>query len=107
MLAAKIRASHPERVPIILEVAKRTRGGGEDLPPLKNEKILVPAEYTVGKMMLQIRSQMALRPDTALFLFVGRGTLPATGALVGQVYDRYRDADNFLYVTIASESTFG
>lgn len=107
LLSSKIRAQHPNRVPVVLDIAKSTRSSSEQLPTPKNEKILVPCEYTIGKMMFQIRSQLQLRPDTALFLFVGKGTLPPTGALVGQVYERYKNEDGFLYFTIASESTFG
>lgn len=106
-LSKRIRDEHAERVPVILELAKRTRGSTQEMPPLKNEKVLVQTDSTVGKMILQIRASMNLRSDMALFLFVGRGVIPPTGALVGHIYERYKDADGFLYVTVTSESTFG
>ncbi len=107
-LSKLIRDKHPDRVPVLLTIAKsNSHSKNQLLPQPKNEKILVPTDYTIGKMMFQIRSQLNLRPDTALFLFVGKGILPPTGALVGTIYDRFKDEDQFLYITVASEATFG
>lgn len=104
-IAENIRRKYSDRVPIVVEPAAGK--GSNDLPPLNKQKFLVPADITVGKFVYQIRKQIMLRPETALFLFVGNGVLPPTAALIGQLDERFRDADGMLYITIASESTFG
>jgi GABA(A) receptor-associated protein len=66
----------------------------------------VPADLTVGQFVYVIRKRIKLTPEKAIFVFVN-GTLPATAALMSQIYKEHKDADGFLYVTYSGESTFG
>jgi len=45
--------------------------------------------------------------EKSLFLFVNYNSMPPTGATIGSIYEEHKDADGFLYITYASESTFG
>lgn len=91
-----------ERIPVIVE-----RSSQSHLPQLIKKKYLVPSDITVGKFLMEIRKQLSVSQNTAIFLFVGAGTLPPTSALMSQIYDRHKDEDNFLYFTLNDEQTFG
>jgi len=42
----------------------------------------------------------------AKFIFVNN-TLPASAAVMSQIYKEHKDEDGFLYMTYSGESTFG
>jgi GABA(A) receptor-associated protein len=97
----RIREKYADRIPIIVEVAKRS-----SLPPLDKCKYLVPQDLTVGQFVYVIRKRISLSPENAIFIFVNN-TLPPTASLCSSIYAEQKDEDGFLYVTVSSESTFG
>ena len=101
--AASIRAKHPDRIPVVID----QRSGDASLPPIDKKKFLVPHDLTIGQFQYVIRKRIKLAPEQAIFLFVGGGTLPPTGATLQQVYDTNHDEDGFLYMTYSGENTFG
>ena len=101
--AASIRAKHPDRIPVVID----QRSGDASLPPIDKKKFLVPHDLTIGQFQYVIRKRIKLAPEQAIFLFVGGGTLPPTGATLQQVYDTNHDQDGFLYMTYSGENTFG
>lgn len=105
-IAARIIQKYSDRVPVIVEMASGKTS--KNLPSLSKTKFLVGGDTTVGKFLFELRKQMSLRPEEALFLFVGSGVLPPTAAYMSQVYERYKDAeDNLLYFQLSTENTFG
>jgi GABA(A) receptor-associated protein len=98
--AERIMKKYPDRIPVIVETGKYSR-----LPPLDKKKYLVP-ELTVGQFLYVLRNRIKLNSEEALFLFINN-TLPATSALMSQIYKENKSDDNFLYCTLTSESVFG
>lgn len=96
-----LNKSYPKKVPVIIEVSKKSIK-----LLLDKKKYLVPSEITVGQFMYIIRKRIKLNSETALFFFVNN-TIPMTSMLMSELYDRYKDDDLFLTITISSESTFG
>ena len=99
--ADKISKKHPDRCCVIV-----ARADGADLAEIDKHKFLVPKDLTVSQFSHVIRKRIDLRPDQAIFLFIGN-TLPLGSSEMGSVYDRLKERDNFLYITYASENTFG
>ncbi|GAB2298896.1 Autophagy- protein 8C [Dionaea muscipula] len=99
--ASRIREKYPDRVPVIVERAKRT-----DVPIIDKNKYLVPADLTVGQFVYVVRKRVKLGAEKAIFVFV-KNTLPPTGALMSAVYNENKDEDGFLYMTYSGENTFG
>ena len=97
----RIRKKYSDRVPIIVEMAKKT-----ELPPLDKCKYLVPQDLTIGQFVYVIRRRIKLSPEKAIFIFVNN-TIPPTSSLASSVYKENKDEDGFLYFTVSSESTFG
>jgi len=97
----KIKKKYPNRIPIIVEVGDKS----SDLTLEKN-KYLCPGDLTCGQFLFVIRKRTKLTAEQALFVFTN-DTLPASAALMSQLYHEQKDKDGFLYMTIAKESTFG
>lgn len=100
-LSTSLRSKYPDRVPIIAEVAK-----GSKLPPLIRNKYLAPDTTTMAKLVYDFRKNMTLKQEEAIFLFIG-DTMQPTAALIGNVYEKCKDEDGFLYIQLQTENTFG
>lgn len=97
-----IQQKYPDRIPVIVEPDPRS-----NLPLIAKCKYLVPIEFTVARFMFEIRTQIKLNADTAIFLFVNNDTLPPAQCLIAQLYDVHKQEDGFLYFTYSGENTFG
>lgn len=100
----RVLTKHRDRIPIIVEVAKSAL---REFPSLAKHKYLVPTGMTVGQFLYTLRKQIVIPATTAVFLFVNGGQLPPTSLLIGQLYQKYKDDDGFLYTTLHNESVFG
>ncbi|KAH8295282.1 hypothetical protein KR018_009572 [Drosophila ironensis] len=97
----KIRNKYPDRVPVIVEKAPKTRHADLD-----KKKYLVPADLTVGQFYFLIRKRIHLRPDDALFFFVNN-VIPSTSSTMGALYQEHKDKDCFLYISYSDENVYG
>ena len=74
---------------------------------LNKQKFLVPHDLQVAGMLVAIRKQTTLGEKEALFLF-SNGLMPAMTQLMSQIYKENKDtSDNFLYLEVSKEETFG
>ena len=99
--ANRIRVKYPDRIPIIVEHEKNS-----NIPLLDKRKYLVPDDMTVGQFMYVIRKRLSLSPEIAIYMFF-KQTLVPTNKELGDIYDSNKDKDNFLYIIIGAEKTFG
>lgn len=101
-LCRRIKKQYPTRVPVIVEVAPKSN------LKMNRKKFLAPQDISVGGLLNEIRRQSSLKPAEAIFLFCGSGgVLVPTPHKLSQVYEKYKDEDGFLYITVAMENTFG
>uniref|UniRef100_A0A4X1SVM7 Gamma-aminobutyric acid receptor-associated protein-like 2 n=1 Tax=Sus scrofa TaxID=9823 RepID=A0A4X1SVM7_PIG len=91
--SAKIRAKYPDRVPVIVE-----KVSGSQIVDIDKRKYLVPSDITVAQFMWIIRKRIQLPSEKAIFLFVDK-TVPQSSLTMGQLYEKEKDEDGFLYVT--------
>jgi GABA(A) receptor-associated protein len=92
----------PDRVPIICEKNPSCR----EAPNIDKTKYLVPKDLTIGQFIYVIRNRMSLGAEKGLFLFVN-DKIPYSTQYINEVYHTDRDADGFLYISYATENTFG
>jgi len=97
----KILAKYPDRVPTIIVLAK-----GTSLPALESSKFLIPNDLSIGHFIYVLRTKIKLNSEEGIFLFVN-GVLPQTSSIMGQIYEKHKADDGFLYFTIAQENVFG
>uniref|UniRef100_A0A6C0BPL8 Autophagy-related protein n=1 Tax=viral metagenome TaxID=1070528 RepID=A0A6C0BPL8_9ZZZZ len=97
--SAKILKAHPGRCPFILE---------SNSPDLKwsRKKMLVPKDLAWGEFLFSIRRRLKLPPEGSLLILISN-KLPAGNSLVGEVYENYKDNDDFCYGIMMEENTFG
>lgn len=98
----RVLAKYPDRIPIICERSLKSR----DCPLIDKKKYLVPKDLTIGQFLFVIRNRLKLQPEIALFIFVNN-TVPPTSALIGQIYHKHKDVDDFLYISYSQENIFG
>lgn len=96
-----IRERYPDRIPVIVYVEEKS-----EIPKLDKIKYLIYPEMTVSQFMYILRNKVHIPPEKAIFAFVGN-TIPSPSEVFGNLDKSYRDEDGFLYVKIASETTFG
>lgn len=88
-----------KRIPVIVY----TTGDIE----LKKTKYLTKREMLFGGLMILIRKMIkGLNEREALFFFVKGSLIPAT-LTIGQIWDRFKDGDEHLYIQVQREETFG
>ena len=94
---------YPDRIPI---VCQRSQNATRDCPYIDKIKYLVPRDLTMGQFLYVIRKRMSLPSEKALFVFVNN-SIPPTTQMVGDIYNRHKDIDGFLYLHYSYENTFG
>jgi GABA(A) receptor-associated protein len=99
--STRILTKYPDRIPIICEKSKT-----QNLPLINKNKYLVTNDITIGQFICVIRNRMKLSPEFSIFLLVD-GYVPASGSMIGELYDEYKDDDGFLYIEYCQENTFG
>ncbi|KAI1728564.1 autophagy protein atg8 ubiquitin like domain-containing protein [Ditylenchus destructor] len=97
----KIRRKYPDRIPVIVEKAPKSR-----LRDLDKKKYLVPSELTIGQFYFLIRKRIHLRSEDALFFFVNN-LIPQTMMTMGQLYQEHHEEDLFMYIAYSDESVYG
>lgn len=104
----RIISKFPDRIPVIVLTKNQSIK-----KMLKKNKFLVPYELSVSYLLANIRSQIKLDPSKALFLFCDNNLLSGSQFL-NEIYKNYMykhgngpSKDNFLYVSIEEENTFG
>lgn len=76
----KIRRKYPDRIPVIVEKAPKSR-----FMDLDKKKYLVPSDLTIGQFYFLIRKRIHLRPEDALFFFINN-VIPQNTTTMGQLY---------------------
>ena len=105
--STKILKKYPYHVPVIIECSKELN----DI--LKRKKYLVPGEVTVSHLLYSIRKQLSVDGSKALFIF-SDNILLCSSNLMSTVYNEFKlrnkidnSHDNFLYIFLQYENTFG
>mmetsp|Transcript_22622 Transcript_22622/g.34917 ORF Transcript_22622/g.34917 Transcript_22622/m.34917 type:complete len:117 (-) Transcript_22622:18-368(-) len=100
--ADKIRERYNDRIPVICEKSATSK-----LPDIDKTKYLVPNDLSAFHFSYIIRKKIKLPNTGSLFFFVNGRTLLKGETLMGDIYERRKEADGFLYVTYAEENTTG
>jgi GABA(A) receptor-associated protein len=95
-----ITEKYPGRVPIVCERICK------NVPELNRTKYLCPMDMSFANFMYVIRRRMKLEPEKALYLFVNDKMIPCSKVL-GEIYEKEKNADGFLYIRYGGETTFG
>jgi GABA(A) receptor-associated protein len=100
--ALRIKKKFVGRVPIIVEVNKNTN---QEIS-LDKTKYLVTSDISVAQFLYVIRKRITVPHQVALFIFFNN-SIPPSSTIIGNVYEKHKDPDGFLYAVVSLESTFG
>lgn len=95
-----LRRLYPDRVPVIIK------------PPVKDDqevsKYLVPFDTTVARMLNILRERLTLSETEAIYLCNDTGNCMLAGSqCIGEIYNRDKAEDGFLYLKYCHENVFG
>ena len=98
-----LKTKYPQKIPVILDRLNKYT------PKPSNHRFLVPQDFTVGQFMTIIRKHLPdLNPSQNIFLFINeKNTIPPMTMLMSELFSQYHEEDNFLYIVISIEQTFG
>jgi GABA(A) receptor-associated protein len=99
----RVLTKFTDRVPIICE---RSKSSNLNCPIIDKKKYLVPRDLTLGQYLYVIRKRLKLRQEKALFLFINNKIMSST-QLIGDIYEKNKHSDGFLYVSYSFENVFG
>ena len=100
--AVRILKRYPTRIPVICE-----RADTSDIALIDKYKYLVPNDLVIAQFIFVIRHRLELDAAKAIFLFVNNQIIPPSNVSLGELYEEYKSADGFLYMTYSGENTFG
>lgn len=99
-LCNNILEQHPNRIPAIVTANSKVK--------LDRNKFLIPSEISFGVFLIEIRKHTILLPEEAIYLFCGdKNVMIPICNTMQDIYNKYKDADGFLYIYLAVENTFG
>ena len=103
----RIIRKYPNHIPVIVECNKELN------KLIAKKKFLVPNDITVSHLLYVIRKQLSIEPCKATFIFCDNILLCSSSIMV-DVYNEYKlrnkidyDSDNFMYILLIYENTFG
>ena len=100
--AEKILKEYPGKSCLYIEKLSTCKS----LEEVSKKKYLVPNTLTVDQLIYLIRRKLVLKKEEALFFYANKRMI--TGQTeIGELYKKYKDKDNFLYIKYASENCFG
>jgi len=93
---------YPDKVPVIVKKEPRS-----SVQEIDRKKFLVPIDLSFAQFIHVIRKRVQMTPEKAIFVYAGNH-LVSSSLTMQEVYEMYKDKkDDLLYVTYASENTFG
>jgi GABA(A) receptor-associated protein len=107
-LSTRLREQYPDKIPVIVEAYKSNK----DSLNLVNTRFLINECESVHKLIYEARKKIEnLRPEEALFFFCktsdGGDILAPSTSTMGQLYEKYKDADGMLYFVVTKEQVYG
>jgi len=101
----KIMNKHPFMFPVILSVSNDSLFRSIDLPNPDKFKYLVP-NISMSQFIFVVRRKLRLKEHVAIYFMI-KNVVPLGSELISTIYEKYKDEDGFLYITVTPESFFG
>ncbi|CAF0858924.1 unnamed protein product [Brachionus calyciflorus] len=99
--ATRVKHKYANRIPIIVEKRPESK-----LPELSVNKYLVERDSSVAQFLYSVRKRLPpMASQETIFFFVGRN-MTILSARIGDLYDKYKDRDEFIYMSYSEENVF-
>jgi len=94
-----ILTKYPTSIPIFIDSSSMHKA-------IDKPKFVIPDGFTMGQLMISIRTRMKMNQSTALFVFIDNQLVPVT-TVISSLYESHKDEDGFMYICCSEENTFG
>ena len=91
---------HKNKVPIIINLPEHLSKN------FTKTKFIVPKDLTIRQFHCILKKYTTINSKQSLILFVNK-KLPTISDTIGNIYEHEKNDDNFLYIDIQKENTFG
>ena len=95
----ELRDRHPRRVPVLLTCETPRL-------QLQKNKLLVPKDLSIMKLLWMLRKRLPLRDSEALFVYTTQKTLVCGSVTMHDLHCSHAE-DGVLHLVYATENTFG
>lgn len=100
--SAELLSKYPNKVPVILEKDPKS-----NINEINKKKFLCPNRQTIAHFNAIIRGSAELDPTEALFLLINGNNSVIGDISMGEIYEKNKDEDGFLYIVYSSELAWG
>ena len=98
----KILEKYPDKVPVIVTKYEKCKNVDE----ISKNKFLVPGDLNLAQFVYVIKKRLQLTPEMSLYVFIDE-QIPPSSQTLHKLSNEHKDEDGFLYISYASENTFG
>lgn len=91
---------YTDKIPIIVNECS------QEFQDRVKRKMIVQKEVTVSQYLFTLRSKFNIKPEESLLIFVNN-SMPISSTMMGYLYEKNKDKDGFLYITVLKENAFG
>ena len=95
-----ILKKYPDKIPVIINECS------DELRERVKRKMLLQTDMTVSQYMHSLRTKFNIKQEESVLIFVN-GTFPTSTTLMSYLYDKHKDKDGFLYISVLKENVFG
>lgn len=100
--ASYLLSQYPDRIPIICHPKDYNK-----ITYKHRVKYLVPDSLSFAQFQYVIRKNIQMKKEDALYFFVNNRIIPSSSMSISEIYSKYKNKDNFLYIVYSTENTFG
>lgn len=100
--STEILKKHPDRICVYIEKKENCKS----LPDIEKKKYLVPITTDVAQFIYIIRNKVNISKEQALFIYINN-TIINGSITMGEVNNKYKSDDGFLYIKYTGENVFG
>jgi retron-type reverse transcriptase len=94
-------SKYSDKIPIII-----TSKDKKLFKNLKKNKFLVPYDMTISYLLVAVRKQFKIENHEAIFMCCNNKLLSGSISII-EIYKKDKYKDNFLYIELIKENTFG
>ena len=80
--------------------------GCKSLEELPKKRFLLPENIPTDQFMCIVRKRLSLKSEEALFFYIKKRMITGDKD-IGELYHKYKQSDNFLYIKYSKENCFG
>ena len=99
---ANIMKNCSNKIPVIIEKEPTSK-----IKEIVKTKFLLPQNLKLSELIRFIRNKLDITYTTAIYLIAAYKFAITGSELLSEIYQKYKDKDNFLYIRYSEQLTFG